>query len=186
MRYSKELLEEMEEYSVSIGLDYSLIHYPRTKLQADTLLRQQEYCTSDDVKSYYEWYKKQTVNDPGRDYKKAIEALDLIAEYLPEYNQGWQDRAIGLTRDDDTYGTIERLRTMIDNHHNDERVTKKLFIRQTKDVIRDELKSIVLPKEFFCKGAGKFFYENRNSIKMFSDTIIEKDLLPILINFIKL
>ena len=149
MKYSKEHLEEVERYAVSLDLDPRLIHIPRTKDQADALQEAMFIilCNRGD----YQDAKALSPHDPYREHTKALKALDTLMDHLKthyRYSTLWE-------RQD-----LKQLRDKLDIEQRDFR-TKPIMSGMIHDI------------EELLSEAG------------FSQTAIDKDLLPIFKEMVK-
>jgi len=88
MRYSNQHIEEMKQYSKSIGLTDQLFEYPKTKEQADGLLLLQEdgfaMLSMGYIKMNFEG-----MNTPSRDQERANNKLQELIAYCEKINSSY-------------------------------------------------------------------------------------------------
>lgn len=84
-KYKKELLEHAEEYCTKLGLDPRLIHFPRTKLQADTLYEIQFDCEISH-RGLYQGEKDTDTSNPKREQKKTLDLIRDLKKQLSKYH----------------------------------------------------------------------------------------------------
>ena len=85
MKYSKDLLQHVEEYCSRLGLDNRLVHTARTNIQADALHRIQFEC-QDIHRPFYEDRKAKDAHEPKREQKKADKYIDDLLKHLYDYH----------------------------------------------------------------------------------------------------
>lgn len=85
MKYPEELLTQMEDYSVRLGINGKLVHKARTTEQADTLKQIQFECEGIH-RPFYQNCRDHDTPDPYREQIKGQKAITTLIQNLQDYH----------------------------------------------------------------------------------------------------